>query len=93
VDILDDMLVSKLSAKVFFKVNYSFKMLNKILNLTFENHANEFSYNEMNIEENYIYFSFSKQRIIFIFHSLFGLPHGKAENQEIKYEKLLKRNL
>jgi len=26
-DILDDMGVSKLSAKVFFKVNYSFKFL------------------------------------------------------------------
>jgi len=34
-DILDDMRVSKLSAKVFFKVNYSFKtgvMMLKILN-------------------------------------------------------------
>jgi len=87
VDILDDMGVSKLSAKVFFKVNYSFKMLNKILNLTFENHANEFSYNEMNIEENYIYFSFSKQkplRMRFLFFLFFLFFLGFASRKSRK---------
>jgi len=40
-DILDDMGVSKLSAKDFFKVNYSFKYLGVILDsqLSFQKHA------------------------------------------------------
>jgi len=43
-DILDDMGVSKLSGKVFFKVNYSFKKTTVFFTLVFEHYTNMYIY-------------------------------------------------